>query len=80
MLLFGYDAAHSTPWEQAVIRRRTLATVPVAAVRAGAAVEAPVPPLVTVVPGSVLALWALGAFGAVAVAGWLASRRLEASG
>jgi hypothetical protein len=53
-----------------------LTRLAVAAVRAGAAQSVPDPPLVTVVPGGVLALWVLGAFVTVALAGWLASRRV----
>jgi ABC-type antimicrobial peptide transport system permease subunit len=53
-----------------------LTRLAVAAVRAGAAQSVPDPPLVTVVPGGVLALWVLGAFAAVGLAGWLGSQRV----
>jgi hypothetical protein len=57
-----------------------LARLAVAAVRAGAAVSSPVPALVTVIPGSVLAVWGVGALAIVVLAGWLASHRLGSGG
>jgi hypothetical protein len=50
-----------------------LTRLAVAAVRAGATVETPRPPLVTVAPWGALALGALGLLAAFALVSWLAS-------
>jgi hypothetical protein len=50
-----------------------LTRLAVAAVRAGATIQAPRPPLVTVAPWGQLALGALGVLGAFALAGWITS-------
>jgi hypothetical protein len=57
-----------------------LTRLAVASVRAAGAVANPRPPLVTVVPWAALAAWGAGAFAALALTGWLATRALIGSG
>jgi hypothetical protein len=55
-----------------------LTRLAVGAVRAGAGLSAPRPPLVTVVPWDALLLWALVVLAALAASAWLASARRTA--
>jgi hypothetical protein len=57
-----------------------LTRLAVASVRAAGAVANPRPPVVTVVPWAALAAWGAGMFAVLALAGWLATRALIASG
>ena len=51
-----------------------LTTLAVVTVRAAGTVSLPEPPLVTVAPWGLLALWAAAAIAAIAAASWLATR------